>query len=393
MDNRNRNAFLALATAGALWGLTVPLSKLALAWLGPGWLTVARFGVAAPLLAVAGRRGLREALVPRVAAAGAIGFGAVILLQNAGIEQTSVSHAAVIVGAVPVLVAVIAAGLGHASGPARTWGGYALALGGVALVAGSGGGGATPVGDLLVLASVGVSAAVIVAQPRLLAGRDAAAVTAVQFAAAALVATPVAVVTQGTPAAPGSAAPAMAFVALSLAGTLLPFWLFAYGQARVPARLAGAFVNLEPVVGAAVGWLAFGDPAASGQIAGAVAVLAGIALSTLPASATEERMGSARGPGERSQCAWRRRGRTAGADSRLLSCAAVMRARAGGARAFARQACGKSGRPRPWARAWRRTGLDALPGRRGRRGGPRGPGPDPRGAALLTATAEHAFER
>jgi O-acetylserine/cysteine efflux transporter len=81
----NRTAILALAAAGALWGLTVPLSKLSLDWLGGGWLTVVRFALAAPLLAYAGRRGLCAALTPQIAAAGAIGFGAVILLQNAGI--------------------------------------------------------------------------------------------------------------------------------------------------------------------------------------------------------------------------------------------------------------------------------------------------------------------
>jgi drug/metabolite transporter (DMT)-like permease len=65
---------------------------------------------------------------------------------------------------------------------------------------------------------------------------------------------------------------------------MLPVPLFAFGQARVPAELAGAFVNLEPVVGAAAGWVAFGDAATLGQIAGATAVLAGIALSALPPS-------------------------------------------------------------------------------------------------------------
>jgi drug/metabolite transporter (DMT)-like permease len=52
----------------------------------------------------------------------------------------------------------------------------------------------------------------------------------------------------------------------------------------VPASLAGAFVNLEPVIGAAVGWLAFGNPAGTWQLAGAVAVIAGIGLSMLPSS-------------------------------------------------------------------------------------------------------------
>src|SRR5829696_8937825 len=150
---RPRTAIVALMFAGALWGLTVPLSKLSLDWLGGGWLTVLRFALAAPLLAIAGRRGLRAALTPGVAAAGALGFGIVILLQNAGIARTSVSHAALLVGAVPVLVALLAAGLGQGIARPATWGGYAVALAGVALVAGAGGTGSSLGGDLLVLAS------------------------------------------------------------------------------------------------------------------------------------------------------------------------------------------------------------------------------------------------
>ena len=278
----NRTAILALAAAGVLWGLTVPLSKVALEWLGPGWLTVARFAAAAPVLALVARHGLRDAFVPRVVAAGALGFGAVTVLQNAGIERTSVSHAALVVGAAPVLVALIAAGLGRSATRPITWGGYAVALLGIALVAGAGGGGATAAGDLLVLASVAVSATFIVIQPKLLAGRNPAAVTAVQFAAAAVFATPIAALLEGAPAAPAAATPALAVAALAAGGTLLPFWLFAFAQARVPAELAGAFVNLEPVVGAGAGWLVLGETAAAAQLTGVVIVIAGIVLSTLP---------------------------------------------------------------------------------------------------------------
>jgi drug/metabolite transporter (DMT)-like permease len=282
MNSKHRSAIFALAAAGTLWGLNVPLTKLALGWFAPGWLTVVRFAVGAPLLALVGRRGLRDALTLRVLAAGAIGFGAVIVLQNAGIERTSVSHAAVVIGAAPVLVALIAASFGRAVTRPLTWGGYAIALVGIALVAGAGGGGATPRGDLLVLASVVLSAAFIAMQPRLLEGRDAAAVTAVQFAGGALVALPVAVLTEHVPHAPAAAVPVLALVALALAGTPLPFWLFAFGQSRVPAELAGAFLNLEPVVGAVVGWLVLGEPAGVWQIMGVAAVIAGIAMSTLP---------------------------------------------------------------------------------------------------------------
>src|SRR5206468_2549216 len=62
-----RNAFVALTAAGALWGLTIPFSKLALVWLDPFTLAVGRFALAAPLLAVAARGRLRPALSWRVA--------------------------------------------------------------------------------------------------------------------------------------------------------------------------------------------------------------------------------------------------------------------------------------------------------------------------------------
>jgi drug/metabolite transporter (DMT)-like permease len=41
-------------------------------------------------------------------------------------------------------------------------------------------------------------------------------------------------------------------------------------------------VNLEPLVGAAAGAVVFGDPVGAPQAVGAAAILAGIALSTLP---------------------------------------------------------------------------------------------------------------
>jgi len=105
-------------------------------------------------------------------------------------------------------------------------------------------------------------------------------VTAVQFGAGALFALPHAAVFEGLPPAPVEAAPVVAVAALALAGTLLPFWLFAYGQAHVPAGIAGTFLNLEPLVGVAVGWIGFGEVVAANQLLGGVAVLAGIALST-----------------------------------------------------------------------------------------------------------------
>src|SRR5258708_18909049 len=77
MNIDRRRAVAALAAAGLLWGTTVPLSKLALEWLPPGWLTFVRFGLAAAiLLAVASGRagGGRAACTPLVLASGAFRY-------------------------------------------------------------------------------------------------------------------------------------------------------------------------------------------------------------------------------------------------------------------------------------------------------------------------------
>ena len=96
------------------WGTSVPLSKAALAWLPPGWLVVARFALAAAvLLAAVDRAALRAALRWQVLAWGAAGLGGSVLIQNAGLARTSVTHAALLIGAGPVLVAVIAAAWHH----------------------------------------------------------------------------------------------------------------------------------------------------------------------------------------------------------------------------------------------------------------------------------------
>jgi drug/metabolite transporter (DMT)-like permease len=280
---KNRNAIVALVAAGSLWGVTVALSKLSLRWLDPSWLTAMRFLVAAPILGIIGRRGLRQAFTPRILASGATGYGAVVLLQNVGIDRTSVSHGAIIVGALPVVVALVAAALGRGSARPLVWLGYAVALIGVVLVAKGGGGGATDSGDMLVFASVVLSGAFIAIQPSVLRGRDAAAVTAVQFLAAELVSLPVALAGGRLPPTPGAPGSVVAFVALALVGTILPFWLFAYGQARVAPELAGAFVNLEPLVGAVVGWVAFANPVGVWQLLGALTVIVGILVSLVPA--------------------------------------------------------------------------------------------------------------
>ena len=281
-------AVAALTAAGMAWGMSVPLSKAALTWLPPAWLVVARFALAAAVLfATVDRAKLRAALRAPVLAWGAAGLGGSVLLQNVGLERTSVTHTALLIGAGPVLVATIAAAWFHNVARPVAWAGFVISLSGVALVASGRGGGATGAGDALVLVSVLVASVMTVAQGRLLEGRDPAAVTAVLFLGAALAALPVAACTAGFPPAPpaGSAGvlAVLAVVGLAGVGTLAPFTLFAYGQNKVSTEVAGAFLNLEPLVGALVGVAAFGDPAGPRLLLGGVAVLGGIVMSSLPA--------------------------------------------------------------------------------------------------------------
>jgi drug/metabolite transporter (DMT)-like permease len=289
MNFDRRRAIAALTAAGLLWGTTVPLSKLALGWLAPGWLTFVRFGLAGAVLLTAARYRLRAACTLPVLATGAAGYGGSVVIQNAGITRTSVSHAALLVGGVPVLVADNAALWHRTVARPVAWAGFAVSLAGIGLITGGGGSGATAVGDGLVLASLLLSATFTVAQTRLLRGRDPVAVTAVQFLGAALAVLPFSAATEGMPTAPGGPGAVLAAVGLAAGGTLLPFTLFAYAQSRVSAEVAGAFLNLEPLVGAVAGVALFGDPAGLRQLAGGAAIIAGIVLSSLPLFGTRRR--------------------------------------------------------------------------------------------------------
>jgi drug/metabolite transporter (DMT)-like permease len=300
MTFRNRLVFPALIAAGVLWGTTVPLSKLALAWLAPGWLAFARFALAGALLAIVTRPRLRAAASPAILITGAAGYGGSVLLQNLGIERTSITHAALLIGATPVLVAVIAAMAGHGVARPLAWAGFAVSLAGVGFIAGGQGAGSSLGGDALVLAGQLASAGFIVSQARLLPGRDPVAVTALQLLAAAVAVLPAALAGGPVPGHRGGTAAMLATAALVLAGTVAPTTLFAFAQSRVAADVAGAFVNLEPLFGAAIGIVLFGNPLGPAQLAGGAGIVTGIGLSAYQVLRDER----ARRPVKSARAAW-----------------------------------------------------------------------------------------
>jgi O-acetylserine/cysteine efflux transporter len=292
MTNTRRLVFPALLAAGVLWGTTVPLSKVALGWLPPAWLAFARFALAAAVLIVASRSQLRAAFSPAIMITGAVGYGGSVLLQNLGIERTSVTHAALLIGATPVLVAITAAVLRHSVARPLAWAGFALSLAGVGFIAGGQGSGSSLPGDALVLGAQLISAGFTVSQARLLRGRDPIAVTGLQLMAAAVAVLPVALITERHAAGPRSPTALLATIGLVLAGTVLPTSLFAFGQSRVPADVAGAFLNLEPLVGAIMGMALFAEPAGRVQVAGGAVITVGIGLSSFQVVRSERRRAS-----------------------------------------------------------------------------------------------------
>ena len=136
------------------------------------------------------RSRLRAACTPAILLSGAIGYGGgTVLLQNAGITRTSVSHAALLIGSVPVMVAIVAALWHRAVAKRVAWPGSAYRWPGWPCSRAAAG----PVRRCPATCWCWPrcwSTVFTVAQDRLLPGRDPAAVTAAQFLGAALASAP-----------------------------------------------------------------------------------------------------------------------------------------------------------------------------------------------------------
>ena len=202
-------------------------------------------------------------------------------MQNAGISRTSVTHAALLIGAVPVLVAVIAAVWHHTVARPVAWLGFAISLAGVGLVtAGAGGGGHA--GRRRPGAGLAADLGHVHRGPGPAAARAGTRSRSPRCSSwgPPWARWPSRVVAEGAPAAPAGPGPVLAVAALAAGGTLMPFTLFAYGQSRVSAEVAGAFLNLEPLVGAIAGVVFFANPVGPRQLAGGLGIVAGIGLSS-----------------------------------------------------------------------------------------------------------------
>lgn len=129
-----------------IWGLSIPIIKLALETMPPVTLTTLRFGIAVPplLLMTLGRARLPWKALAVTAVLGVVGIGIGQLGQNLGVARTSASVATIISATIPLFTVVFAAfRLGQPVSLRQKAGLFAAFLGIAIIALGRGGGAAS----------------------------------------------------------------------------------------------------------------------------------------------------------------------------------------------------------------------------------------------------------
>jgi drug/metabolite transporter (DMT)-like permease len=271
-----RIAFLALIIAGLCWGLGFPLGKLVLRETDAAHMVLLRFAVAAVVAApFALRTPEARALFrsPVILAAGAL-YGIAFMVQFEGLAHVSVTLAALLVGAMPALIAISAKLLGEKVSRA-SWGGVAAATLGAALIAGKPDGAGSPLGVALSLGSLFIFLAWLIVLRRAPKTSNAMAIPAVTVIVAAFAVLPIAWVMHGPPKLDLSPVAWSGILGLGVLGTLVATAAWQFGSAHVDSASAGVFINIEPLMGASVGVLLFGDHLTWALAAGGLMIIAG----------------------------------------------------------------------------------------------------------------------
>jgi drug/metabolite transporter (DMT)-like permease len=201
-----------------------------------------------------------------------------------GVAATSVSNAALIIGATPVVVALLSAGLGRERIGRLHWVGAALSMLGIYFVVGfrSSFSGATLRGDLLMMFSVACWSIYTVGAARLITRHSPLFVTGMTMAAGAV--PYVAFALPQIAALDWGAVSAWSWWALVLSSLLALCVCYLIWYAAVqrigPSRTA-MFSNVVPIVAMTVAAIWLKEPVSATKVAGAAAVLGGVALTRL----------------------------------------------------------------------------------------------------------------
>jgi drug/metabolite transporter (DMT)-like permease len=289
--------FAACALASCFWGCGFFFGKIALAEMNVGAMVFYRFLFAvlglAPML-FTHRAGFDRREWGLLALGSLLGVPLQFLLQFYGLSITTVSHASLMVGTMPVFLALGATLFAHERLHPLGWAALAVSTSGAALIALGGthhtasANGPTLAGDLCVVVSMGIALFWILINQRLIATHSPVVVTAWGMVLGWVMLFAFVPPLWGLPPLHGISVKAWAALAASgLLCTASTTLLWNWGMTRVPASQAGVLLNIEPLMGSLLGVFILGEhlgPLAA--IGGVMIILAAVTLTTRSSNPT-----------------------------------------------------------------------------------------------------------
>ncbi len=262
----------ACALAGGLWGTGFYFGRLALNEMSVEWMVLYRYAFACvgllPLLA-RNRVRLTANEWGILLLSTFLGIPVQFLMQFHGLVMTTVSHASLMVGTLPVLLAIASVWFAGEKMNWLNWLALVGSTGGVALIVlggGKGGAhGASLRGDLLILVSLFISVIWIMLNKKLMTRHSPVVVTTYCILAGTMMLALWVIglwMTGHASAPPMGAVSRKAWLALAASGllcTATTTLLWNWGIHHVPTSRAGIFLNMEPVVGSVLGVTLLGE--------------------------------------------------------------------------------------------------------------------------------------
>ena len=226
-----------------------------------------------------------------LALASFLGVPLQFLIQFYALSITTVSHASLMVGTMPVILAVGATLFAAERLDRIGWSAIAASTAGAALIAWGGRaahtaatGGPSLKGDLLVVLSLAIALFWILLNQRLMRRHSHIVVTAYGLALGTLMLVVWVPLRYGLPPIHGISWQAWAALAASgVLCTATTTLLWNWGLTQVPASQAGVLLNMEPLVGSLLGIFLLGEHLGpSAWVGGALILAAAITLTTRP---------------------------------------------------------------------------------------------------------------
>lgn len=282
----------ACALAGCFWGTGFYFGKIVLADMGVGHMVFYRFAFACVGLlpfALRHRPRLNRREWRLLLIAAFFGIPVQYLVQFYGLSLTTVSHASLMVGSMPVLLGAAATLFTGERLDRVGWLALVSSTIGVVLIVlsrhqSAGGKGPSLVGDLLVLAALLVSLFWILMNKRLMERHPPAVITVYGVYSGALMMAVWVLWQDGLP--PVHGVPVAAWLASAASGlfcTAGAILLWNWGIHHVPASRAAVFLNIEPMLGSFLGVKLLGDRLGpSAWVGGVLIVAAAITLTSRP---------------------------------------------------------------------------------------------------------------